>query len=266
VELRASHKGGAINIEIADDGRGLNPERILKKARAAGVVGEEDVLSDADVLRLIFHPGLSTADKITDISGRGVGMDVVKRNIDQLRGRIDISSELGKGSCFTIRLPLTLAVIDGLIVRVGHPPVEDADGVAPPSGRRRSQRYILPINSVEQSLRPTKGQLSTVQGRGELCLVRGELLPLVRLHRLFGVEARSEDPTEALVVIVQDNDRRCCLMVDELLGQEQVVIKSLGTLGESIGEMRGVSGGAVLGDGTVSLILDVPGLIEVACS
>ena len=256
VELRASHKGGAINIEIADDGRGLKVDRILEKARKNGVIGPDEVVSDADALRLIFHPGLSTAEKITDISGRGVGMDVVKRNIESLRGRIDISSTPGQGSVFTIRLPLTLAVIDGLIVRVGPRP--DA------SPLERGQRYILPINSVEQSLRPQKAQLSTVQGRGELCMVRGELLPLVRLHNLFGVEPKTIDPTEALVVIVQDNDRRCCLLVDELLGQEQVVIKSLGQLGQDVGPIRGVSGGAVLGDGTVSLILDVPGLIELA--
>lgn len=254
VELRAYHKGGTINIEIRDDGRGLDAERILAKARKNGVIGEDEVVAEADAYRLIFHPGLSTAEKITDISGRGVGMDVVKRNIESLRGRIDISSTPGQGSVFTIRLPLTLAVIDGLIIRVGPRP--DA------GPHDRGQRYILPINSVEQSLRPTKAMLSTVQGRGELCNVRGDLLPLVRLHRLFGVQPRTTDPTEALVVIVHDSDRRCCLLVDELLGQEQVVIKSLGQLGDEVMTIRGVSGGAVLGDGTVSLILDVPGLLE----
>jgi two-component system chemotaxis sensor kinase CheA len=255
IRLRAYHKGGAIQIEVGDDGRGLDAERILKKARAKGVVGEEDVLAEADVYRLIFHPGLSTAEKVTDISGRGVGMDVVKRNIEALRGRIDIASTPGRGSTFTIRLPLTLAVIDGLIVRVGH-----EEG----TGRRSGQRYILPINSVEQSLRPERAQMSTVQGRGELCLVRGELLPLIRLHQLFHVEPRTTDPSESLVVIVQDAEHRGCLLVDDLLGQEQVVIKSLGSLGESVREIRGVSGGAVLGDGTVSLILDVPSLLAIA--
>jgi two-component system chemotaxis sensor kinase CheA len=245
VELKAYHKGGAIHIEIIDDGRGLNAEKIRAKAVKNGLFTETEAaaLPDADVHKLIFHAGLSTADAITDISGRGVGMDVVKRNIEALRGRVDITSEPGKGSVFTIRLPLTLAVIDGLVVKVGD------------------EKYILPITSIEQSLRPTKDDLSTVQGRGEIVNVRGSLLPLVRVHRQFGVEPRSMDPTEALVVIVTDNERRVCLLVDELLGQEQVVIKNLGA---QVGEVRGVSGGAVLGDGNVSLILDVPGLIATA--
>ncbi|MFC1464433.1 MAG: chemotaxis protein CheA [Candidatus Brachytrichaceae bacterium NZ_4S206] len=241
VDLRAMHKGGSIHIEIQDDGRGLNRERILQKARAAGIVGADETPPDQDIYRLIFHAGLSTAEKVTDISGRGVGMDVVKRNIEALRGRVEITTEPGKGSTFTIRLPLTLAVIDGMIVKVG------------------SQKYIIPITSIEQSLRPTAEQISTVYGRGEMCMVRGSLLPIVRLHRAFNVEPKSQDPTEALVVIVHDNDRRACLMVDELLGQQQVVIKSLG---EKIGRLPGVSGGAVLGDGNVSLILDVAGLVE----
>ncbi len=245
--LRAYHKGGAINIEIIDDGRGLNREKILKKAIANGLVEEGAELSDADIDKLIFAAGLSTAEKITDVSGRGVGMDVVRQNIEKLRGRIDISSEPGKGSKFTIRLPLTLAVIDGLVVKVGQ------------------EKYIIPINSIEQSIRPTTDMLSSVQGRGELVSVRGSILPLVRLHRLFGVEPRTENPTESLVVIVQDSggstssDRRACFLVDELLGQEQVVIKNLGP---GMGQIRGISGGAVLGDGNVSLILDVAGVLD----
>jgi two-component system chemotaxis sensor kinase CheA len=243
IDLRAFHQGGAIHIEINDDGRGLNREKILAKAIAAGIVAEGQEISDAEVHRLIFHAGLSTAEKVTDISGRGVGMDVVKRNIEALRGRVEIASTPGQGSKFTIRLPLTLAVIDGMVVKVGN------------------QKYIIPITTIEQSLRPTAEQLSTVQGRDELCLVRGALLPIVRLHRLFAVMPTSEDATRSLVVIVQDNDRRCCVLVDELLGQQQVVIKSLG---EGIGQLPGISGGAVLGDGNVSLILDVPGLIALA--
>ena len=243
LELRAYHKGGNINIDIIDDGRGLNRDKILAKAIQNGLVNEGDPISDAEIYKLVFAAGLSTADKVTDISGRGVGMDVVKRNIEALRGRIDIFTEKGKGSTFTIRLPLTLAVIDGLVVKVGQ------------------NKYILPITSIEQSIRPSAEQLSTVQNRGELVNMRGSLLPLVRLHQLFGVEPTTQDPTQSLVVIVQDNDRRVCLLVDELLGQEQVVIKSLG---EDIGETRGISGGAVLGDGNVSLIIDVPGVVELA--
>lgn len=243
VELRAYHQAGSIVIEITDDGRGLNKARLLKKAREAGLIKEGQELTEQEIFKLIFHPGLSTAEKVTDVSGRGVGMDVVKKNVESLRGRIDITSVEGKGSTFTIRLPLTLAVIDGLVVRVG------------------AERYIIPLTSVEQSIRPKAEHLSTLQGRGEMCLIRDRLLPLFRLHRLFNVQAKHEDPTEALVVIVQDEDRHCCLLVDELLGQQQVVIKSLG---EGLGQVQGISGGAILGDGNISLILDVPGLIAMA--
>lgn len=243
VQLRAYHQAGHIVIEISDDGRGLRKDKIIAKAIAAGIVQEGQELSDPEIFKLIFHAGLSTADKVTDISGRGVGMDVVKKNVEALRGRIDITSETGKGSTFTIRLPLTLAVIDGLVVKVG------------------AERYIIPINSIEQSMQPRQEQLSTVQNRGEMLMIRGKLLPLFRLHRLFRVTPVTEDPTKALVVIVQSDSDRCCLLVDELLGQQQVVIKSLG---EGMGNVRGISGGAILGDGNVSLILDVPGLIEMS--
>lgn len=241
IELKAYHQSGNVVIEIIDDGKGLDKARILKKAIANGIVEEGAEMSDQDIFKLVFHAGLSTAEKITDISGRGVGMDVVKKNVEALRGRIDIASTPGKGSTFSIRLPLTLAVIDGLVVKVGP------------------ERYILPITSIEQSIRPKPEQLSTVQGRGELCLIRGQTVPLYRLHRIFNVKPKFEDASQSLVVIVQDNDRRCCLLVDELLGQEQVVIKSLG---EALGSVPGTSGGAILGDGNVSLILDVPGIMD----
>ncbi len=243
LELRAYHQGGNIVIEIKDDGRGLNKAKILKKAIAAGLVGEGETPSDSEIFKMIFLPGLSTAEKVTDVSGRGVGMDVVKRNVDSLRGRIDITSVEGAGSTFLIRLPLTLAVIDGLVVKVG------------------GERYILPITSIERSLRPKPEQLSSVQGRGEMVSIRGKVLPLYRLHRLFNVTPDTEDPARSLVVIVQDNEKRCCLLVDALLGQQQVVIKSLG---ESMGGVEGVSGGAILGDGNVSMILDVPGILAMA--
>lgn len=243
IMLRAYHQAGNIVIEIVDDGKGLNKTKIRKKAIEAGVITPEQELSEQDIFRLIFHPGLSTADKITDVSGRGVGMDVVRKNVEQLRGRIDIASTEGVGSTFAIRLPLTLAVIDGLVVKIGQ------------------ERYIIPITSIEQSLRPKADQISTVQGRGEQCMIRGQILPLFRLYKLFNVKPKSEDPTETLVVIVQDDQHRCCLMVDELLGQQQVVIKSMG---EAVGQVKGISGGAILGDGCVSLILDVPGIVSMA--
>ncbi|HUO07009.1 MAG TPA: chemotaxis protein CheA [Phycisphaerae bacterium] len=241
IELKAYHQAGNIVVDITDDGRGLNKARILDKAKKAGIVKEDSQLSEQEIFKLIFHAGLSTAEKVTDVSGRGVGMDVVRRNVESLRGRIDIQSVEGKGSTFSIRLPLTLAVIDGLIAKVGN------------------EKYIIPITSVIQSLRPKPEVLSTVHNRAEICTIRGEVLPLYRLHRLFKVESCKEDPCEALIVIVQDNERRCCLLVDELLGQQQVVIK---TLDNSTGSVPGVSGGAILGDGTISLILDVPGLMD----
>jgi two-component system chemotaxis sensor kinase CheA len=243
LELKAYHRGGYIIVEVSDDGRGLNKQRILQKAILADIVRDGQELSDQDIFHLIFHAGLSTAEQVTDVSGRGVGMDVVRKNVEALRGRIDIASVEGKGSTFSVRLPLTLAVIDGLVVKVGP------------------ERYIIPITGIEQSLRPTADQLLEVQGRGEMCLIRDGVLPLFRLHRLFDAAPQFHDPTEAIVVIVQDGDHRCCLLVDELLGQQQVVIKSLG---ESLPMIPGISGGAILGDGNVSLILDVPGLIGLA--
>jgi two-component system chemotaxis sensor kinase CheA len=243
VELRAFHQAGNIVIEIQDDGKGLDKDRILKKAIDTGVVEPGQELSDEDVFKLIFHPGLSTAEKITSVSGRGVGMDVVKKNIESLRGKIEIRSTRGRGTTFTIRLPLTLAVIDGQIVCIG------------------TNRYIIPINAIVRSLRPTRQQISSVQGRGELVLERGELLPLVRLYRLLGVPPSTEDPTEALVVVVEEDGKKCCLLVDDLQAQQQVVIKNLG---DALGKVKGVSGGAIMGDGKVSLILDVPGLVELA--
>jgi two-component system chemotaxis sensor kinase CheA len=243
IELRAYHEAGNIVIEIEDDGKGLSKERILNKAIDNGIVEAGQEMSDEEIYRLIFHAGLSTARKVTSVSGRGVGMDVVKKNVESLRGKVDINSTLGKGTTFTIRLPLTLAIIDGQIVKVG------------------SDRYIIPINSIERSIRPTAEQLSTVQNRGEMVMVRGELLPLVRLYTLFNVLPVTDDPTDSSVVVVEEDGKKCCLLVDELLAQQQVVIKSLG---DGLGAVQGVSGGAIMGDGRVSLILDVPGLMELA--
>ncbi|MHC4526911.1 MAG: chemotaxis protein CheA [Planctomycetota bacterium] len=223
--------------------RAFDKERILKKAVDNGIVEQGQELSDEEIFKLIFHAGLSTAQKVTSVSGRGVGMDVVRKNIESLHGKIDISSVLGKGTTFTIRLPLTLAIIDGQVVMVG------------------SERHIIPINSIIKTLRPTPGQLSTVHNRGEMVNVRGELLPLIRLYGLLGAVPNTEDPTEALLVIVEEDGQKACLLVDELLDQQQVVIKSLG---EGLGKVKGLSGGAIMGDGRVSLILDVPGLMELA--
>ncbi len=244
VELKAFHQGGNIVIEIRDDGKGLDREKILAKALDHGIIKEGQELTDSEVFNLIFHAGLSTAEKITDVSGRGVGMDVVRKNIESLRGRVDIDSKVGKGTVFSIRLPLTLAVIDGQVVTVG------------------GEAFIIPTISIEQSLQPGADQISTMQGgKGELVKVRDSLLPVVRLHNLFNIETEMTEVCSGLVVVVADGNDRCCLLVDSLLGQQQVVIKSLG---EFLGSIRGVSGGAIMGDGNVSLILDVPGLIKLS--
>ena len=243
IELRAFHQAGNIVIEIEDDGKGLDKERILKKAIDNGIVEASQELSEDEIFKLIFHAGLSTAQKVTSISGRGVGMDVVKKNVESLRGKVEISSVYGKGTTFTIRMPLTLAIIDGQIVKIGN------------------NRYIIPIISIVRSLRPTAEQLSSVQNKGEMVMMRGELIPLVRLYKLFNTTPITENPTESLLVLVEEDGRKCCLLVDELLGQQQVVIKSLG---EGLAKAKGVSGGAIMGDGRVSLILDIPGLMELA--
>ena len=239
VTLRAYHHGGHMVIEISDDGRGLNKEKILAKARQNGLVGEHMHLNDAEINQLIFEPGFSTADKVTDISGRGVGMDVVKKNILKMRGRVDIQTQLGAGTQFFIRLPLTLAIIDGLVVGVGV------------------HRYIVPIFSVTEMFRPTAAMLSTIENRREMVMVRGKLLPMIRLHTRFGVEPRSTDPTLSLVIVAESEGKRFCLMVDEFIGKQEVVIKNLGSWFRTI---PGVAGGAILGDGRVGLILEMGGI------
>jgi two-component system, chemotaxis family, sensor kinase CheA len=241
IRLRASHQAGHIVIEIADDGRGLIREKILEKARRTGLVEDGANLSDSEVFNFIFHPGFSTAEKVTDVSGRGVGMDVVKKQIQKLRGRIDIESTPGKGSSFFLRLPLTLAMIDGLVVGVG------------------GERYVVPIFSVREMLRPTAEMVFTVENRQEMAMVRNSLLPVVRLYRRFGVEPRSEVATESLLIVAEAAGKSFCLMVDELIGKQEVVIKSLG---ETLKDIPGVAGGAILGDGRVGLILDLEGIFR----
>jgi two-component system chemotaxis sensor kinase CheA len=245
IELRAYHRGGNIVIEIEDDGKGLNRQRILDKAKSLNLIGEEGKMTEAEIFNLIFRPGFSTAKKVTDISGRGVGMDVVKKAIEKLRGRVEINSKAGQRSTFVISLPLTLAIIEGMVVRVGK------------------ERYIIPALSILESFRPDRGQYTTVQGKGEMILVRGRLNPLLRLDRLFGVEGDFSDPCEGLVVAVEHEDRQLCLMLDELLGKEEVVIKSLG---ESLKHIKGLTGGAIMGDGRVGLILDIAGIFEIGQS
>ncbi len=242
VLLRAYHKGGDIVIEISDDGRGLDKDKILHKAMKRGLVEPGEELSEQEVFHLIFRPGFSTAEKITDVSGRGVGMDVVKKAVEKLRGRIEISSEPGRGSTFTLRLPLTLAIIDGMVLKVAD------------------QRYILPTLSIQETLKPDRRQCFTVAGKGEVVKVRDELLPLVKLSKLFGL-LDGRPPWEALVIVVESEGKKKALQVDEVLGKQEVVIKSLGEAFEGV---KGVAGGAIMGDGKVGLILDVGGIFKLS--
>jgi two-component system chemotaxis sensor kinase CheA len=243
IHLKAYHRGGNIVVEISDDGRGLDTSRIIEKAKANGLISDESRLGDEAIYHLIFHPGFSTARQVSDISGRGVGMDVVKKAIEKLRGRIDIHSEPGRGSTFVITLPLTLAIIEGMLVRVGR------------------DRYVIPALSIIESFRPTREQYSTVEGSGEMILSRGQLIPLVRLSDLFGCHCDNDTPWDSLVVIVEYDDKPMCLLLDELLGKEEVVIKSMG---EMMKDIQGIAGGAILGDGQVGLILDMAGIWQLA--
>ncbi len=243
VRLKAFHRGGNIVIEISDDGKGLDKERILKKAVEKKLIDSSHGLSDQDIYKLIFLPGFSTAAKVTDVSGRGVGMDVVKQAVEKLRGKIEIDSVVDKGSTFAIRFPLTMAIIDGMIVKVG------------------GERYVIPTTAIRQLLRPVEESYNNIVGKGETINVMGNLLPLVRLYEIFNLEPEHKNPWEAIVVVIEGEKGAKCLLVDKILGEEEVVIKSLG---ESLKSTKGVSGGAILGDGNVGLILDPEGLFELS--
>lgn len=235
ITLNAFHQGGNIVIEVSDDGGGLNRGKILSKAKERGLP-VSDTMSDEAVWMLIFEAGFSTADVITDVSGRGVGMDVVKRNIADMGGRVELSSSEGHGTRTTIRLPLTLAILDGMSVGVG------------------GQTFILPLGSIVESLQITDEELKTVSGDGRVLRVRGEYLPLVALHEVFAISAAVTEPKKGIAVIVEAEGKKTALLVDELLGQHQVVIKSLES---NFRKIPGMSGATIMGDGKVALILDV---------
>jgi two-component system, chemotaxis family, sensor kinase CheA len=236
--LSAAHHGGNIVIEVSDDGGGLRRDKILAKAAKQGMQVSES-MTDEEVWNLIFMPGFSTADQVTDVSGRGVGMDVVKRNIQSMGGHVDITSQAGKGTTTRIILPLTLAILDGMSVKVGN------------------EIFILPLNFVMESLQPSSEDLYTVANGERVVRVRGEYLPVVALHEIFSVEGARTDPTQGIVTIMQTEGRRFAMLIDELVGQQQVVVKNLET---NYRKVQGISAATILGDGSVALIVDVAAL------
>lgn len=243
VKLAAFHSGGQLVLRLSDDGKGMDRKTIAAKAIERGIIRTDTAMTDEEVFNLIFEPGFSTRDAVTDISGRGVGMDVVKRSVESLKGRIETTTEVGRGTTFTIHVPLTLAVTDGMLVRVGQ------------------ERFILPTLAIRTSFRPTREMLSTIAGRGEFVRLREQFVPVFRLHHLFEVADAQQDPTKALVVVVDYGEGCSAFMVDELLAQQQVVSKGLSS---TLLSVPGVAGGAILGDGRVGLILDPPGLVDLA--
>ncbi len=239
--LHAFHEGGNIVVEVEDDGRGLNRDRILQKATERGLVAEGEIPSDEAIYNFIFHPGFSTANQVTDLSGRGVGLDIVKQGVQALGGSVTLSSTPGNGTRFRIRLPLTMAILEGLSVSAG------------------GEIYILPLTSIVESIRPKSGDVRLLAGEKEVVLVRGEVLPIIRLCSVFGATALVTDPTQALIVIVENDRRKIALMVDELIGQSQVVIKSLES---NYRKVDGIAGATIMGNGRVALILDIAGVIQ----
>ncbi len=239
--ISAEQKGGNIVIDIRDDGKGLDVDKIRAKAIERGVISATDQLDDKAIFELIFHAGFSTRDKVTEVSGRGVGMDVVKKCVERLRGKMEVTSVLGKGSHFQLKLPLTMAIIDGMVIQVG------------------TERFIVPTIALKESLRPKRDSYFTLQGKGEMVKVRDLLMPLVRLHTFFDEEPKYHNPWEGLLLVVNEGKKSYCLLADEIVGRQEVVIKSLGGM---FRQLRGISGGAILGDGKVALIVDVKGIIS----
>jgi len=239
VWLRASQEGGKVVIEIEDDGRGINKEKVLEKAVSKGLVGPDEKLTDNEIYHLIFLPGFSSTDEVTDLSGRGVGMDVVRKSIEDLKGKVDIESEEGKGTKIIIELPFTLAITDGMLVRVG------------------SQRFIVPTLNIDRAFRAKRQDLFTVMGKSEKVSIRGETVPVIRLHDHFNINDGKQDLTEGTLLAIRNANKKYALLVDEVVGQQQLVGKSI----NMVSEMEHISGGAILGDGTVGLILDTAALI-----
>lgn len=241
VTLKAYHQEGNVFLDIIDDGRGINLEKVRSKALSLGMISAEEEMTKEKLLAFLFNPGFSTAEQVGDLSGRGVGMDVVKTNIEELRGAIEIKTREGEGTLVRIKLPLTLAIIEGMLIRIGE------------------SILIIPLLSVVETIQIKEQDYKTVEGKGELILVRGEYISLIRLNELFGIEAGNTNPWEALFVIVESDSERVGIMIDELIGQQQIVIKSIDNF---ITDSRAISGATILGDGRVALIVDIHGLVE----
>ena len=243
ITMSAAHQEGHVVIEVADDGNGLNKEKILNKAIEKGLLSKDGKYSDVEIYRTIFYPGVSTADKITDISGRGVGMDVVRANVEKMKGKIEIKSVEGQGSTFIVKLPLTLAIIEGITFALGK------------------QIYIMPLISIIEQIKVKNEQVKPFEGKGEMIKIRDEYLPLIRLHKVFEIDTQVENIEDGIVVVVEAGYRRCAIFVDELLDQQQVVIKSLDS---AFSKHAGIAGGTILGDGRIALIIDIQGLVNMS--
>lgn len=243
ITMSAAHQEGHVVIEVSDDGNGLNKEKIFNKAVEKGLLSRDGKYSDIEIYRTIFAPGLSTADKVTDISGRGVGMDVVRANVEKMKGKIEIKSTEGKGSTFIIKLPLTLAIIEGITFALGK------------------QIYIMPLISIIEQIKVKNEQVKPFEGKGEMIKIREEYLPLIRLHKVFEIDTQVENIEDGIVVVVEAGYRRCAIFVDELLDQQQVVIKSLDS---AFSKHAGIAGGTILGDGRIALIIDIQGLVNMS--
>ena len=241
ITLQATNQRGSIFVVIEDDGAGIDTAKVLASAHKKGLVPEDQTPSEQEIFQLLFSPGFSTTERVSDISGRGVGMDVVRQEIETLHGTIDVRSTVGQGSQFCLKLPLTLAIIEGMLVRVAN------------------QEFTIPLLTIVESLQPHAQQIKTLKGQGELIMVRNEYIPLLHLHRVFGLKGAKTRPSDGLVVIVEDSGNKCCLLVDEIIDQQQVVIKSLE---DNLMPVAGLAGATILGDGRISLILDIPNLLQ----
>jgi two-component system chemotaxis sensor kinase CheA len=240
--LSAFHESGDVVIEISDDGAGIDPDDVLKRAVEKELVDPNEELTEDEIYMLLFEPGFSTTDEVTDVSGRGVGMDVVRKNVESIRGSIEVDSEIDQGTTFRLKIPLTLSIINGMIMKLDD------------------ERFVIPTTNILRSLSPEPEQITTVEGRGDVLNLRGELISLCRLNRLFDMDVEDRPFEESLIVIVKGGGKKVGLQVDDILGQQEVVIKSLGVAFE---ELRGVSGAAILGDGNVGLILDTQTLEDI---